>query len=197
MTEEQNEKHEKHKTSDKKLEKDFHKLHKDFEELQQQKDELFGKLQRLSADYANFQKRVPKQIADTVAYEKERIIKALLPVLDNFEHSLQHADKSESTEAVVDGVKIVYDQMLDILKSFGVERIEGVGENFDPNLHQAMMQKEDKEKDENIVLEEFQKGYKINDRVIRPSRVAVNKFQTAADEPPTERQSEDKTSEEQ
>src|SRR3989339_425650 len=194
MTEEQNEKHEKHKTSDKKLEKDFHKLHKDFEELQQQKDELFGKLQRLSADYANFQKRVPKQIADTVAYEKERIIKALLPVLDNFEHSLQHADKSESTEAVVDGVKIVYDQMLDILKSFGVERIEGVGENFDPNLHQAMMQKEDKEKDENIVLEEFQKGYKINDRVIRPSRVAVNKFQTAADEPPTERQSEDKTS---
>ncbi|MDD5458772.1 MAG: nucleotide exchange factor GrpE [Phycisphaerae bacterium] len=188
-------KDEKHKTSDKKLDKDFQKLHKDFEELQQQKNELFDKLRRLGADYANFQKRVPKQIADTIAYEKESIIKALLPVLDNFEHSLQHAAKSDNVEVVVDGVKIVYDQMLDILKSFGIAKIEALGEHFDPNLHQAMMQKEDREKDENIVLEEFQKGYKINDRVIRPSRVAVNKFQALADEQPEEQKSEDQSEE--
>jgi len=137
-----------------------------------------GQYQRVSADYANFQKRVPKQIADTICYEKERIIKTLLPVLDNFEHTLQNAHSAENADVFVKGIQIIHDQMLDILKSHGVEQIKAPGENFDPAQHEAMMQKTEPEKDDNIVLEEFQKGYKLNGRVIRPSKVIVNKLTT-------------------
>ena len=146
------------------------------ESLQKEKDELFAKLQRVSADYTNFQKRVPKQISDTIGYEKERIIKALLPVLDNFEHTLQNAHSAENVDVLVRGIRIIYDQFLDILKSHNVEQIEAFGEQFDPAMHQAMTQQSDPEKEGNIVLEEFQKGYRLNGRVIRPSRVIVNKL---------------------
>jgi len=146
------------------------------DDLQKEKDELLGKLQRVSADYANFQKRVPKQIADTICYEKEKIIKTLLPALDNFEHTLQNAHSAKNADVLVKGVRIIYDQMLDILKSHGAEQIKALGEAFDPVLHQAMMQKAESNREENIVLEEFQKGYKLNGRVIRPSKVVVNKL---------------------
>ena len=152
------------------------KLRHELGELQKEKDEVFAKLQRISADYANYQKRAPKQIADTVAYEKERLIKTLLPALDNFEHTLQNAGSAENVSVLVEGIQIVYDQMLDIMKSLGVEQIKAVGEQFDPSLHQAMMQKAEPDKEENIVLEEFQTGYKLNDRVIRPGKVIVNKL---------------------
>lgn len=150
--------------------------HDTIESLQKEKDELFAKLQRVSADYANFQKRVPKQISDTIGYEKERIIKTLLPALDNFEHTLQSAHSAENFDVLVKGIRIIYDQLLDILKSHNVEQIEALGEIFDPAMHQAMTQQSDPDKEENTVLEEFQKGYRLNGRVIRPSRVIVNKL---------------------
>ena len=167
---------------------EFEELHEAVENLQKEKDELFEKLQRISADYANFQKRTPKQIADTVAYEKEMIIKSLLPALDNFEHTLQNTQSVENMDALVQGIRIIYDQMLDILKSHGVEPIKALGENFDPALHEAMMQKTEPEKENNIVLQEFQKGYKLNGRVIRPGKVIVNKLSS---EQLTDRQVED------
>ena len=145
------------------------------EDLQKEKDELFGQLQRVSADYANFQKRASKQNADAITYEKERIIKTLLPALDNFEHTLQNAHTAENVDVLIKGVQIVYDQLLDILKSHDVEQIKALGENFDPALHQAMMQRFEADKEENTVLEEFQTGYTLNGRVIRPSKVIVNK----------------------
>ncbi len=151
-------------------------LRAQIEELQKERDELFEKLQRVSADYANFQKRAPRQISDTVSYEKEKIIKSLLPGLDNFEHTLQSAKSAEDADVLVKGVQIIYDQMLDILKSHGVEQIAALGEKFDPSLHQAMMQRTEADKEDGVVLEEFQKGFKLNERVIRPSKVIVNKL---------------------
>ncbi|MHC4211767.1 MAG: nucleotide exchange factor GrpE [Planctomycetota bacterium] len=151
------------------------KLSARIEELIAERDELFGKLQRLSADYSNFQKRSARQTADTISYEKERIIKTLLPVLDNFEHTLSNTESIENTEAFVKGVRIIYDQLLDILKTHGVEQIKALQEQFDPAMHEAMMQRHEPDAEENIVLEEFQKGYRLNSRVIRPSRVIVNK----------------------
>ena len=142
---------------------------------------LFAQYQRLSADYANFQKRGPRQIADSVAYEKEKVIKSILPVLDNFEHTLQNADSAEDKQVVIDGVRIIYTQMLDVLKSHDVEQIKAAGEQFDPSVHQAMMQQEDSEKQQGIILEEFQKGYTLNGRVIRPAKVIVNKVQEAGE----------------
>jgi len=137
---------------------------------------LLEKLQRLSADYSNFQKRVPKQIADTLAYEHEKVIRTLLPALDNFELTLKNAESAENAEAIIKGVKIIYDQMLDILKSHGAEQIKALGEKFDPVMHQAMLHQARPEQGENVVLEEFQRGYKLNGRVIRPSRVVINKL---------------------
>lgn len=137
---------------------------------------LLEKLQRLSADYSNFQKRVPKQIVDTLAYEHEKVIRTLLPALDNFELTLKNAESAENTQAIIKGVKIIYDQMLDILKSHGAEQIKSLGEKFDPVMHQAMLHQARPEQGENVVLEEFQRGYKLNGRVIRPSRVVINKL---------------------
>ena len=145
------------------------------EELLKEKDELLGQLQRVSADYANFQKRVPKQISDSVGYQKEHVIRSLLPVLDNLEHTLLNADSAENVDVLVEGIKIIYDQMLDILKSHEVEQIRAVGETFDPSKHAAMMRRSEPDQEENVVLEEFQKGYMLNGRVIRPSKVIVNK----------------------
>lgn len=173
-------KKEKPKSEDSKKAKkgELQELRETLEGVQKEKDELFGKLQRVSADYANYQKRAPKQIADTIGYEKERIIKTLLPVLDNFEHTLQNAHSAEDVDVLVKGIQIVYDQLIDVLKSHKVEQIEAKGEKFDPAVHQAMTQRTEADAEDNIVLEEFQKGYKLNDRVIRPSKVIVNKLQT-------------------
>jgi len=157
--------------------------------VQKEKDELFAKLQRVSADYDNLQKRTARQIVDSIGYEKEKIIKTILPALDNFEHTLQNVHSAQNADALLKGIKIIYDQMLDILKSHNVEQINALGEVFNPAMHEAMMQKTEKEKEENIVLEEFQKGYTLNGRVIRPSKVIVNKLTqeqpaTQNEEPP-------------
>lgn len=165
------------------------KLLKQLAELQVEKDELFRQLQRVSADYANFQKRAPKQIAASVSYEKEKVIKSILPVLDNFEHTLGGAESVESTEVLIKGIEIIHDQILGILKSHNVEQIKAVGEKFDPAEHEAIMQREDENCEDGIVLEEFQKGYKLNGRVLRPCKVVVSKSkaeQSAAERPESE-----------
>lgn len=167
-----------HEAENKKSRKidELEELRNTIENLQKEKDELFEKLQRVSADYANFQKRVPKQIADNLAYEKEIIIKSLLSAMDNLEHTLQNTNSAENLDALVKGINIIYDQMLDILKSHGVEQIKSLGENFNPSMHEAMMQMAEPQKEDNIILQEFQKGYKLNGRVIRPAKVVVNKL---------------------
>ncbi|MHC4266049.1 MAG: nucleotide exchange factor GrpE [Planctomycetota bacterium] len=178
---------------------EIEELRAELEAAKQEKDELLAKFQRVSADYMNFQKRVPKQIADSIAIEKESIIKSLLPALDNFDHTLDKTKHAENIEDVIKGVEIIYGQMLDILKSFGVEQINALGDKFDPAVHQAMMQRSEPDKEEGLVLEEFQKGYRLNGRVIRPNKVVVNKqaaekeeqSQTEADtEEPAEEQGE-------
>lgn len=186
-------------------EQELEELRRQLEDLQKEKDELFGKLQRLSADYANFQKRVPKQISDTVTCEKEAMIKTMLPVLDNFESvmaGLQNAPSGQNADAIVKGVRIIYEHMLDILKLYGVEQIKSLGEKFDPANHEAMMRKAEPDKEDDVVLEELQIGYKLNGRVIRPSRVVVNKLgpeQSPAqqqEQPPAKTAGESQTSSE-
>ena len=162
-----------HKES-KAKEAEIQELREKMADLEKEKDDLLGKLQRVSADYANFQKRVPRQIADNLGYEKERIFRSLLPALDNLERTLQNARSAESVDTLVEGIRIIYDQMLDILKSHEVAPTNALGEIFDPSRHEAVMQKSEPEQQENVVLEELQKGYTLNGRVIRPSKVIVN-----------------------
>ncbi|MBN1509009.1 MAG: nucleotide exchange factor GrpE [Sedimentisphaerales bacterium] len=170
------------------------RLRRELESLQKERDDLFGRLQRVSADYANFQKRVPKQVSDSVAYEKDKILRSLLPILDNLEHTLK-AHSAESPDAVVRGVEIIYGQMLDILKMHGVEQMHALGEPFDPMRHEALMRKEDRAQPPDVVLEELQKGYMSNDHVLRPTRVAVNK--TPASQPQNQEPEEESPEQEQ
>jgi molecular chaperone GrpE len=156
--------------------KEIVKLEKKIEDLTQENAETFAKLQRISADYANFQKRAPKQVADSVAYQKIGIIKSLLPSIDNFEHALNGAKTADSIDSLIEGIQLVFDHMIDALKAHGVERMSSLGEQFDPSRHEAMMRRCEEDKPENEVVEEFQSGYKVGDQVIRPCKVIVNKL---------------------
>jgi molecular chaperone GrpE len=162
-----------------------HKLHQQMEKLQTEKDEVFARLQRLSADYQNHQKRTAKQISESIAYEKEVIIKSLLPVLDNLDHTIINIEKLQDSGEVLKGIKIVYDQFLTVLKNHGVEQIITVGAKFDPAYHQAVMQKTEPDKEEMIVLEELRKGYRLGDKILRPAFVVVNKKQAPEPQPDT------------
>jgi molecular chaperone GrpE len=175
--------------------KEVVKLEKKVEELTQEKAETFAQMQRISADYANFQKRAPKQIADSVAYEKMGIIRSLLPSIDNFEHALNGAKTVDSLDSFIEGIQLVFDHMIDALKVQGVERISSLGEQFDPSMHEAMMRRCEEGKPENEIVEEFQSGYKVGDRVIRPCKVIVNKLPEEPQPDPEPVQPEEKTEE--
>jgi len=167
--------------------KQVEELRRQVEELQKEKDDIFAKLQRVAADYDNYQKRSARQIGDSIAYEKEKIIKALLPVLDDFERAIAHSEKAESA---AEGVKIVYEHLKGVLRAQGVEQIESQCEKFDPTHHEAITQRAEAGKEDGVVLEELQKGYKLNGRVIRASRVVVNKA-PATEQPAEESETKD------
>ncbi len=163
--------------------KELKALQEELEQFEQERDELLAKLQRVSADYANFQKRSSRQVSEAAAYEKEKVVKSLLAVMDNFEHTLGHAESAENAEAVVKGVQIIYDQMLDILKSHDAAPMNALGEKFDPAYHQAMLQRTDEKEEDGVVLEVFQRGYTLNGRVLRPAKVVVNKLAIEPEQP--------------
>ena len=108
-------------------------------------------------------------------YRAEKLLTNLLPAIDNLERAMQIEVENEETKALLTGVEMVYRGIIDALQSEDAKQIEAVGKEFDPNLHQAVMQVEEEDTDSNIVVEEFQKGYLLKDRVIRPSMVKVNK----------------------
>lgn len=151
------------------------------DEKEQQIAELTAKLQeeenrylRLRADYDNMLRR---QKLDREAAEKFRaqsLLTDLLPVVDNLERALQVEISSDDANALYKGVEMVYRQFLDAAGREGLEVIAAEGEVFDPNVHQAVMQEQDAEKESGIVLRELQKGYKLKDRVLRPAMVSVN-----------------------
>lgn len=168
------------------LENELKSVKQELEQAKKEKQDLFEQLQRVGADYANYQKRSIKQIADSVAYEKRSIIRSILPSIDNFEHALTHAAATRGEEDnLVKGIQLVFTHLLDALKTHGVERIEAVGKRFDPVEHEAMMQRSNPEAEDNTVLEVYLAGYRMGEQVIRPARVIINKLsatQTAEQE---------------
>ncbi|MBF0747045.1 nucleotide exchange factor GrpE [Gemella sp. 19428wG2_WT2a] len=129
---------------------------------------------RLYAEFENFKKRKNQEIETNNKYKSQKIISEILPSIDNLERALASTEETEETIGLLKGVQMVYEGLQAALKSEGVELIESTGEKFDPNVHQAVMQDSDSEKESGIVLETFQKGYKLKDRVIRPAMVKVN-----------------------
>jgi len=129
---------------------------------------------RLYAETENFRKRMNREMSEREKYHNEGIIKELLPVLDNLERAISHA-KESGPEGVIEGVKMVKKQLMDALSKFGVTQVESIGFPFDPEKQQAMMQVETADYEPGTVVEEFQKGYFLNDRILRPAMVTVAK----------------------
>jgi len=142
--------------------------------LEQEKNDLSDKMIRIQAEFTNYKKRTQKEKEAASKYKSEDLATELLPVIDNFERALQ-VEETEETASLLEGIKMVYGQLQDALKSQGVEAMETEGAEFDPNMHHAVMQAEDEEQESNIIIEEVQKGYMLKDRVIRPAMVKVNK----------------------
>ncbi|MBU2547991.1 MAG: nucleotide exchange factor GrpE [Proteobacteria bacterium] len=131
---------------------------------------------RTQADMDNMRKRLEREKAEFVKFANENVMKELLSVMDNLERALAHATANgEAGSGLAQGVKLTYDGFKSVLDKFGVSQVQAVGERFDPNFHEAVMQREDPDADENTVIEEIQKGYLLNERLIRPSMVVVAK----------------------
>ena len=129
------------------------------------------KYTRLMADFQNFRKRTDKEKADVYSYANEKIMTDLLTVLDNFERALGSECRDD---AYAEGMKMIFKQFTDILTASGLEEIDAVGQDFDPNFHHAVLTDNNADFDSGKVTEVLQKGYKLNVKVIRPSMVKVN-----------------------
>ncbi len=129
---------------------------------------------RLSADFANFKKRVEKEKADIYRLGNEKLMLELLPVLDNIDRALDHADESPK-EKFVEGVEMILNSLMNVLINAGLKEIEAEGKPFDHNAHHAVLTEESDEYDSDTVTAVLQKGYKLNDKVIRPAMVKVSK----------------------
>ncbi|WP_226673181.1 nucleotide exchange factor GrpE [Rossellomorea aquimaris] len=143
-------------------------------QLEEKLNESENRYLRLRADFDNFRRRVNVENEAKEKYRAQGLITELLPALDNFERALNIEADNEQTKQLLQGMEMVHRSLVEALKKEGVEPIEAVGQEFDPHLHQAVMQVEDENFDSNVVVEEFQKGYKLKDRVIRPSMVKVS-----------------------
>lgn len=126
---------------------------------------------RLMAEFQNFKRRAAREKSDIHAYANEKIIGELLPVLDNFERALQ--TESGDLESYSKGMELIFTQLKTALEHAGLEEIKALGEDFDPNVHNAVMTEDSEEHDDGKISKVLQKGYKLNDKVIRPSMVAV------------------------
>lgn len=144
------------------------------QELESKLEEVSQKNLRLQADYDNFRRRTREEQAASLKYKSQSLLEQLLPALDNFERALKTEATNEQAKTLIQGMEMVYRQLADALKQEGLTEVPSVGEKFDPNMHQAVMQVEDSEYDSNTVIEELQKGYMLKDRVIRPAMVKVN-----------------------
>lgn len=146
----------------------------EYEALQEERDKLQDQLLRVQAEYENFRKRTSKEKQADLKYKSQAIVTELLPVIDNFERGLQVEIKDEAAKGVVEGMEMIYRQLNKVLEDEGVKEIPTNGEQFDPNIHQAVMQVEEEGYESNEIVETLQKGYQLKDRVIRPAMVKVN-----------------------
>lgn len=144
----------------------------EIEEINKKLKEAEEKALRVSAELINYRKRKDDEVSYMLKYANEGLITDLLPTIDNFERALS-VETSDSK--LKEGMKMVYSNLINILSNYGVKEIESLDKQFDPSIHQAVTTENIKDKEDNIVLEVFQKGYMLKDKLIRPAMVKVNK----------------------
>ncbi len=148
-------------------------LEQKLEEKEKEATAHYEKYLRAVADFDNYKKRAIRDRAEAIKYGNEEIIKDILPFMDSLDRALEHS--AGDVQSFKDGVALIQEQLLCCLKKHGVEKIDAAGQTFDPNFHEALMQVDSDEHDDNKVVSEMEKGYLLNGRLIRPSRVCVCK----------------------
>ncbi len=143
-------------------------------ELQRQADDNHSRYLRAQADFDNFRRRTLKEKEELTQYASLKVIGQLLPVLDNFQRALQTGGEGAESGSFAKGVDMIYRQLSQVLEAEGLTQMETVGQPFDPELHQAIMQVASEDYEEGIVVEVIQPGYKLKDKVIRPAMVKVS-----------------------
>ena len=139
-------------------------------------ENLQAKVKQTQAELINYRKRKDEEVSSIIKYANKDLITELLVILDNFERALKTKNETPEFEKYSEGYKLLYNGLVDILKKFGVEEIDALNKEFDPNLHEAVMIGNNPELEDDIVLEVFNKGYMLKGRVIRPAKVKVNKI---------------------
>ncbi len=153
--------------------KGFFKKKEKKDKKDEQIAELTDKVKRQLAEFENFRNRTEKEKAQMYTIGAKDVIEKILPVVDNFERGIKAIPEDRKEDPVASGMEMIYKQLMTVLSDMGVTPIEAVGQEFDPNVHNAVMHVEDEELGENIIKEEFQKGYKYKDAVLRHSMVIV------------------------
>ncbi len=139
-----------------------------------EKTSLYDKLLRRQAEFENYRKRVERERSEVYQHGRDDVLLQFLPVVDNFERALSSLETSEGdAEALLHGVELIHKQFKDALSKLGLEVVEAVGHAFDPHVHEAVTTEATDKHKENTVIQEFQRGYKIGDRLLRPSKVKV------------------------
>src|SRR5512139_3087373 len=151
-------------------------LKKKLEETEKELRESRDRLLRVAADLENYKKRAAKEKEDYLKFANEDLIKEILPFMDNLERAINHSEKANDAQSLVDGVRLTLQGLLQRLGRFGVTAVESVGKPFDPAVHDAMLVVETDQHEPNQVVEEFQRGYLLNDRLVRPASVSVSKL---------------------
>lgn len=163
-------------------------LKKQLDNQKQLAQNNYEKFLRAYADLENYKKRVEKERADSLRYANEDLMRDLLPFVDNLGRAIEHSasETNNNPQALIEGVELTLQELMRVLEKHGLKPIDSVGKAFDPNLHEAMMQVENNEYEPLTVVEEFQKGYLLRDRLLRPARVSVAKHPEAKKEEETE-----------
>jgi molecular chaperone GrpE len=156
------------------LEEELTLLNEKNSELEKKLEDAENRYLRLQADFDNFRRRTRLESEASEKYRAQKLILDILPSIDNFERALKLETADSQSNPLLQGMEMVYRSLFEALTKEGLEAIDAVGKEFDPHLHQAVMQGEDENFGANVVIEEFQKGYMLKDRVIRPSMVKVN-----------------------
>jgi len=157
-------------------EKKIEELKKKVEEKEKELREHHDRLLRVAADFDNYKKRAAKEREEWAKFANEDLIKSVLPFVDNLERAVNHSEKTEDIQGLIEGIKLTLQQVLQTLNRFGVSPIESLGKPFDPAIHEAMLVVETDQHEPNRVVEEFQKGYLLKDRLLRPATVSVSKY---------------------
>lgn len=149
-------------------------LKKKVEELEKEANDWKDKFLRKAAEFENYKKRTENDQLNLLNYAAESFIKKILPIVDDFERSLEHINDSNDFEKLKEGIQLIYNKLIKVLEEQGVKKIEAVGQPFDVEFHEALMQKPDNTVPPHTVLEELEKGYLYKDKVIRHSKVIVS-----------------------